>query len=60
MLSSWTPSSFRSSLNSIGEDLTISNNAELCTNIAEELRDQVQANEGIGGEVSIYGNKDCP
>jgi len=37
----------------------INDNPSLCKNLAEELRDQVFAREGINGEVSISGNMDC-
>jgi hypothetical protein len=37
----------------------INDNPSLCKNLAEELRDQVLSREGINGEVSINGNKEC-
>ena len=40
-------------------DFLISANPELCTYLAEDLRDQVRAGEGIGGRVEIRANKDC-
>ncbi|MCP4130409.1 MAG: hypothetical protein GY754_05460, partial [bacterium] len=47
---------------SVGGYFTISENPELCTNIAEEFRDQVQncSGGGIGGSISIIENKICP
>jgi len=47
------------SLESVGEDFTIHDNFNLCTYLAEDLRNQVIAGGGIGGEINISGNKDC-
>jgi len=38
----------------------IEDNDELCTYLAEDLRDQVQDGGGIGGNIDISGNKSCP
>jgi hypothetical protein len=46
-------------LQKIGSDLLIKDNPMLCTSLAEELMNQVLAGGGIGGEVTISGNKDC-
>ena len=43
----------------IGGDLMILNNVELCTSIAEALRDQVLDAGGIGGLIDIHDNKVC-
>ena len=48
------------SLESIGGDLGIWANYELCTSLAEALRDQVLDAGGIGGDIEIYDNKTCP
>jgi len=47
-------------LSAVRGNFSIYYNFGLCTYLAEELKDQVLAREGIGGEISIYGNKDCP
>ena len=46
-------------LESIGGDLNITLNRNLCTNLAEALRDQVLGAGGIGGLIGIFGNQDC-
>jgi len=53
-------------LNSVGRNnvfvknhFVINFNSQLCTNVAEDLRDQVVAGDGIGGIVEIENNKDC-
>ncbi len=43
----------------VGSDFLVKYNSMLCRSLAEELRDQVLAGAGIGGEVTIIGNKDC-
>ena len=48
------------SLNLVGAYFGIYKNVKLCTYLAEALRDQVLAGGGIGGIISIYGNKECP
>jgi hypothetical protein len=48
-----------SELSKVDERFGIYNNSTLCKSLTEELRDQVLAGEGIGGEIHIYGNKDC-
>ena len=40
-------------------DFLINSNSQLCTCLAEDLRDQVLSGEGIGGTVEIENNKDC-
>jgi len=47
------------SLDYVGDDFGIDANPELCTYLAEGLRDQVLAGGGIGGWIDISGNKDC-
>ncbi len=47
------------SLQNVGSDFTISYNPMLCISLAEELMNQVLAGGGIGGEISIKGNKGC-
>jgi hypothetical protein len=46
-------------LQKIGGYFDISYNPLLCKSLAEELRDQVHAREGIGGLITIEGNKVC-
>lgn len=46
-------------LNRVEDDFIIYNNHTLCTLLAEELRDQVLSAGGIGGTISISGNKEC-
>jgi len=46
-------------LDNIRREFEISDNNELCTYLAEDLRDQVQAGDGIGDDITIEGNKDC-
>ena len=41
----------------ISEDLTIRDNHQLCTSLAEALRDQVLDAGGIGGSIDIHDNK---
>jgi hypothetical protein len=50
------------SLCSVGDLFRIFGNYNLCTNLAEDLRDQVLAcpSGGIGGAVDISDNKSCP
>ena len=43
----------------VGNNFKISENNELCTDLAETLKDQVLAGNGIGGEIDIAGNMDC-
>ena len=40
-------------------DLEIYENPELCTDQAEAFRDRILSSGGIGGDIYIYGNKDC-
>jgi hypothetical protein len=46
-------------LHRIDGDFEISVNPLLFITLAEELRDQVLSREGIGGKITIRGNKDC-
>jgi hypothetical protein len=46
-------------LQKIGGNFIIFSNPLLCNSLAEGLRDQVLAREGIGGCKSIHDNKDC-
>jgi hypothetical protein len=43
----------------VNGDFEITNNTSLCTTMAEALRDQVVAGDGIDGTVTIEGNMDC-
>jgi hypothetical protein len=43
----------------VGYHFFIRENIELCTSLAEELRDQVLSGGGIGGEIEIRDNKTC-
>jgi hypothetical protein len=47
------------SLQAVDEDFRIYGNSLLCTSLVEELKDQVVAGGGIGGRITISGNKDC-
>ncbi len=46
-------------LDYVGSYFEIELNPELCTNLAEDLRDQVIAGSGIGGDITIEDNKVC-
>ena len=46
-------------LASVGGRLWVTENHQLCTSLAEDLRDQVLDAGGIGGSIDIYDNKDC-
>jgi hypothetical protein len=48
------------SLNFVFANFQISRNIELCSYLAEDLRDQVMAGGGIGGSIEIADNKNCP
>lgn len=48
------------SLHFVGNNFYIAENINLCTSLAEELRDQVLSGGGIGGEIVIRDNKICP
>ncbi len=41
------------------EFINIKFNHELCRYLAEDLRDQVLAGDGIGGSINISPNKNC-
>ena len=45
------------SITSVGGDLRIRRNYELCTSLADALRDQVLDAGGIGGSINISDNK---
>lgn len=55
------------SLNSVGHvagigvtnNFHFSENPELCTSLAEDLKNQVEAGDGVGGDIHIINNKDC-
>jgi hypothetical protein len=47
------------SLQKVDEDFRIYYNRLLCTSLVEELRDQVKEEGGIGGRITISGNKEC-
>jgi hypothetical protein len=47
-------------LNSVSKTFFIFSNPELCTSLAEHLRDQVISRQGIDGNINISGNKACP
>ncbi len=46
-------------LQKVGSDFKIYDNPMLCNSLAEELMNQVLAGVGIGGVLTISGNKDC-
>jgi hypothetical protein len=46
-------------LQRVDNQLEITDNPKLCKSLAEELRDQVLAAGGIGGSITINGNKEC-
>ena len=48
------------SLCSVNNNFYITDNINLCENLAEDLRDQVVACGGIAGTINIYNNKTCP